>query len=212
MSLRSSKMSHELESVLPPKKHLFYTNGLMLLIGSLLVMTAWNISGRPWFGLGFDLPVVHAYALIGIFLIILLYSIDLIHGWINKKEMMKKIQDLSYIVPTNWEEYKHFIFLAFSAGICEEIIFRGFLVSYLVEQLKDLSGGYILAIIIPAIAFSVSHIYQGWWSVLKIFCISTLLGVIFYYSGSLLWVVILHVAIDLISGLLSIHSFLKSDE
>jgi hypothetical protein len=65
LSFRSERMSPDLIESLPPKKHLFYSNGLMLFIGALLVITSWNISERPWSALGIEWiqsnPIVWIY-------------------------------------------------------------------------------------------------------------------------------------------------------
>ncbi len=206
MSVISQKMSPELIESLPPKKHLFYSNGLMLFIGALLVITSWNISKKPWSALGFDWiqpdPLVWILSLV----ILAFYIGDLAYGYFNKSYFKDRIEEMQYIIPLNWEEFKPYTFLAFSAGICEEIVFRGFLVTYIAHFTVDLAYGMWIAIIIPAVVFSVSHLYQGWWAVLKIFIISMLFGGIFLVSGSLIIVIFIHVFIDLISGLAGVFS------
>jgi hypothetical protein len=90
MSVRSQKMSPELIESLPPKKHLFYSNGLMLFIGALLVITSWNISKKPWSALGFDWiqpdPLVWILSLV----ILAFYIGDLAYGYFvyNKIEVI----------------------------------------------------------------------------------------------------------------------------
>jgi uncharacterized protein len=207
MSLRSDKISPELIESLPPKKHLFYTNGLMLIIGALLVLTSWNVSERHWTELGISLPVMSGNVLILTSILVLIYLLDIIYGWVNQKNQKEQLQEMSYVIPTNWKEYRHYIFLAFAAGIAEEIIFRGFLITYISHFLTIIQYGDILALIIPAVVFSLSHLYQGWWAVLKIMVVAILLGFIFMLSGSLLIVVILHVGIDLISGMTGVISY-----
>ena len=58
LSLNSGRPDQEIIDLLPPKKHLFYTNGLMLIIGALLALTTWNFSGRPWEAMGFRWPII----------------------------------------------------------------------------------------------------------------------------------------------------------
>ena len=70
----------------------------------------------------------------------------------------------------------------------------------------ELPYGTWVAIIIPALVFSLSHMYQGWLAVLKIFIISMLFGCIFSVSGSLIVVILIHVFIDIISGLVGVFS------
>ena len=204
MSIKSDKISQELIESLPPKKHLFYTNGLMLIIGALLVLTSWNVSERQWTELGISFPVLSGNVLVLTAVLVFIYLLDIIFGWFKQKYQNERLQEMSYVIPANWKEYRHYIFLAFAAGISEEVIFRGFLITYLSHFLSIVQYGDFLSVLIPAVVFSLSHLYQGWWAVFKIMVIAILLGFIFLLSGSLLIVVIIHVLIDLISGMMGV--------
>ncbi|HOY11555.1 MAG TPA: CPBP family intramembrane metalloprotease [Saprospiraceae bacterium] len=203
--LSSSKnMAIEGEEVkmdLPPKKHLYYSNGLMLWIGAVLVITSWNITTKPWADLGINWPV---FSTLSIYLILALLAIYLIDTAVSTYQYQKgkKIDDeeMLNIMPQNWTEYSHFIFLAVSAGVCEEIVFRGFLINYMREVLPSSPYNLIMSIIIPGMIFSISHFYQGFLNVFKIFSLSILFGAIFVLTKSLLIVAILHAMVDLISG------------
>ncbi len=201
MSLKSEQMTAEMIKSLPPKKHLFYTNGLMLIIGALLVLTSWNISGRSWNELGFALISMNESVKIFCSILIVFYLSDLILGFFNIKYLESRLEDLHFIIPLNWQEFRSYIFLAVSAGICEEIIFRGFLITYFSHFLAEVPYGQYVAILIPALVFSVSHIYQGWWAVLKILILALLFGYIFIFSESLIAVIIIHIMIDIFSGI-----------
>ena len=185
---------------LPPKKHIYYTNGLMLVIGALIVLTLWNVTFRSFEVLGITYPVVDTTVIVLCVIIVLIYAGDTIFNYISSKKTRESIKELGHIMPTSWNDYSHFIFLAFAAGICEEIVFRGFMINYVKEMLIDNAYAAFVALVLPSVIFSVSHIYQGWFSVLKIFSLSLLFGAIFMYSGSLLLVIIIHVLVDLISG------------
>jgi membrane protease YdiL (CAAX protease family) len=174
------------------KKDIYYTNGFMLLIGGLLVTCNYALTGKSFTELGF---VVLTCALALIYIIDTIFSIQE-----YKKDTIKEQKDLEIILPKNWSEYKHYTFLAINAGISEEIVYRGFLVNYLREVLPVGPSNILLAVFIPSVIFALSHMYQGWLNVLKIFTISILLGNIYVYSESLLIVVIIHVVVDLISG------------
>lgn len=215
MTLKSKPIDtgeEDLPLELPPKIHLFYTNGFILIIGCLLVLTSWNLSERPWDLLGFQWPVINNTVILLALFLLVLYAIETVYGLFNIKYLSNKIKDLSYILPLNIYEYKHYIFLAFTAGICEEIVFRGFLIRYLEVFLSSLPYAYIFAIIIPAIAFAISHLYQGWWAVLKILVIAILFGFIFYYSQSILLIVIIHIVVDLVSGSMGLLTSKKIDD
>jgi len=49
------------------------------------------------------------------------------------------------------------IIVAISAGICEEIVFRG----YLQRQFRALTGSAALAVVLQAAVFGMPHVYQG---------------------------------------------------
>jgi len=67
--------------------------------------------------------------------------------------------------------------VAVSAGVCEETVFRG----YLQRQFRALSGSAVIAVLLPAVVFGVSHVYQG----VRLASMVVLYGVLF---GSLaLW-------------------------
>lgn len=200
LSLKSDKMSEEVIQSLPLKKHLFFSNGLMLIISALLVITSWNISNREWSGMGFSLVDFNIKVIYLCIIIITFYLADIFFGAINKEYDKNKLENLKFIIPLNWKEYRSYIFLAISAGICEEIIFRGFLISYLYHFLSWMDYGNYISVAIPSIIFSLSHLYQGWWAVVKIMFIALILGFIFLYSGSLIPVIIIHIFIDLTSG------------
>lgn len=210
MSLRSQEVTIDIIQSLPPKNHLFYTNGLMLIIGALLVLTSWNFSDRPWYKLGIGLMTWNENVLflcIGIFAF---YFLDLIFGFLNTKYIESKLEDLHYIIPLNWREFRSYIFLAVSAGICEEIIFRGFLITYISHYFSDSSFGMLLAVLLPALVFSVSHLYQGWWAVLKIMILALLFGFIFILSESLIAVILIHILIDIFSGVAGVLGHKKT--
>ncbi|MFZ1513948.1 MAG: CPBP family intramembrane glutamic endopeptidase, partial [Saprospiraceae bacterium] len=166
--------------------------------------TSWNVSERQWTELGISLSVLNGNVLILTAVLVFIYLLDIIYGWFNQKYQNERLQEMSYVIPANWKEYRHYIFLAFAAGISEEVIFRSFLITYLSHFLSIVQYGDFLSVLIPAVVFSLSHLYQGWWAVFKIMVIAILLGFIFLLSGSLLIVVIIHVLIDLISGMMGV--------
>jgi uncharacterized protein len=200
------------EFSLPPKKHIYYTNGLVLIIGALIVLTLWNVTFRSFDVLGINYPIIDkiVYLLCGITIVI--YSVDTFYNYINSKKVKEDTKALSLIMPTSWQDYQHFIFLAIAAGVCEEIVFRGFLVNYIIEAFETKSYNYYLALLIPALIFSVSHIYQGVFAVIKIFSLSLLFGAIFLFSKSLLLVIIIHVLVDLISGAVMVKVYSKDKD
>jgi uncharacterized protein len=201
LSMRTGSMEG-VKLDLPPKKHLYYTNGLSLIIAASIVLTAWNLTHRPWSLLGIDWIVNSPIAWIAFGVACFIYLADI---WWNlyMSEVTDKDRSMKDIIPLTTVDFGHYTFLAVAAGVCEEIIYRGFLVPYIAHWFIAYPYAHWIAICLPAIAFGISHMYQGWYSVLKIVLIAVCLGTIFYFSQSLIIVVILHILIDLVSGYIS---------
>ena len=70
----------------------------------------------------------------------------------------------------------------------------------------------MIAVVLPAFAFSVAHFYQGAKAVLKIFFLAIFFGYLFIFSGSLLIVMILHFLVDAVGGLLTIKYMKEHDQ
>lgn len=107
---------------------------------------------------------------------------------------MKAIRSVK-ITPNTSEEFALFILMSLSAGVWEELVYRGFLVWFLVPL-----AGAIGAIVISALIFGLAHIYQG----VRGFVASTVLGLVFaalyLFTASLWWLMVLHAVIDMAGG------------
>lgn len=211
MSVMSGNAIDELEDedlavINGDKKHLYYSNGLLLWIGALLVTTSWVLTPKSFTLLGIAWPKIDNRIWMYSAILLAIYAIDtavnVYHHYKNTEEEDEK--GMEVVLPHTWMEYLHFCFLAVSAGVCEEIVYRGFLINYFKEVLPTSPYALQLAILIPAVLFSLAHLYQGWFNVIKIFSISILFSNIFIYSESLLIVVLIHVLVDLISGFVAL--------
>jgi membrane protease YdiL (CAAX protease family) len=60
---------------------------------------------------------------------------------------------------------------------------------------------------LPAVSFSIAHIYQGTKAVLKILLLAVFFGLIFRLSGSLLVVMLLHFLVDAGGGIFTVAYF-----
>ncbi|MGH8378893.1 MAG: CPBP family intramembrane glutamic endopeptidase, partial [Gammaproteobacteria bacterium] len=85
--------------------------------------------------------------------------------------------------------------LAPTAGICEEFIYRGFLLSLLAMLLH--STGWAVAI--SSAAFGVAHPYQGWRGMARAALLGALLAWPVVRLGSLLPSMIAHFLVDAVS-------------
>ena len=87
--------------------------------------------------------------------------------------------------------------LSVSAGICEEVVFRG----YLQRQLAALSGSTSVAILGQAIIFGAGHGYQGVGAAIKIVVYGVAIGVLAQWRGNIRAGILAHAAWDILDGL-----------
>ena len=113
-------------------------------------------------------------------------------------------------LPTKKSELPEYLLLCFSAGVFEEIVYRGYLVTYCWYLFTGFQYQELLSILLPAFFFSIAHFYQGTKAVIKIFVLAIVFGYVFLYSGSLLVVMILHFAVDAVGGILTMK-YLKEE-
>jgi membrane protease YdiL (CAAX protease family) len=101
------------------------------------------------------------------------------------------------IMPRTGTEMRWFGAMSVTAGICEELLYRGFLIAYLAVLL-----GTWPAVVAGAVIFAFGHLYQGVTNAAKSAVFALLAGVLYVACGSLLWPMILHAALDLTGGTL----------
>jgi membrane protease YdiL (CAAX protease family) len=114
------------------------------------------------------------------------------------REQMKQVKalgDTALILPRTSEERWWFAAVSVSAGICEEIIFRGFLIRYFATPPLGLGVG--AAIIAAALVFGIAHGYQGWKGVLVTAVLALVMTALFYATGSLVLPIVVHALLDL---------------
>ena len=104
-----------------------------------------------------------------------------------------QIGDFGALLPQTARERWLFAGVAVSAGVCEELLFRGFGMRLL--ALAGLAGWSLGAA--AALAFGLVHLYQGALGVIGTTLIGLLLALVYVATGSLLLPIILHVLIDL---------------
>jgi membrane protease YdiL (CAAX protease family) len=99
------------------------------------------------------------------------------------------------MLPVTNEERSLWAVAALSAGICEEILYRGFLLFFLVAIFPQTNIWG--AVVLSSLFFGVAHFYQGMRGIVATGIIGFLLAWLYIASGSLLAPIILHALIDL---------------
>ncbi len=109
--------------------------------------------------------------------------------------VLRQLQTIDFMLPGTARERAYFAVLSISAGICEEIIFRGFLIRYLDGLLARPSSGWAIAA--AALVFGLDHGYQGWRGMLTTTALALLLTFLYYASSGLWLPMLVHALIDL---------------
>lgn len=185
------------------RKRFFISNSLVLAIMALIVMAIWFAQNRSWELMGFRKIQSQWMTWLSTAALCLMYAVEIIMANRPGDQLKKNIDQLEANVPflpQTSRELPAYTLLCISAAVCEEIMYRGFLVTYFINPMKD--GFPWIAVIFPAVLFSIAHFYQGYAAMGKIFILSALFGVIFIFSKSLIIVVIIHFLIDLLGGLM----------
>ena len=102
------------------------------------------------------------------------------------------------LLPQSRLEVSAFLLLALTAGICEEIIFRG----YLQRQFTAWTKSAVVGIGVQGIAFGLAHAYQGSAQVILIAVYGCMFGVLARRRGSLRAGMVAHLLQDGVGGLL----------
>jgi hypothetical protein len=99
------------------------------------------------------------------------------------------------ILPRTKRELVWFCGLSISAGICEEVLYRGYFFA-VAAPFVTVWG----ALAASSIAFGLAHIYQGIRGILLTAAVGLFLGGFYLATGSIVWPIVLHILIDLNGG------------
>ncbi len=103
------------------------------------------------------------------------------------------------MVPRGDRERRLWVGLSLTAGFCEEVIYRGFLIWYLMTWLPEAA-----AVLVSAVVFGCAHFYLGWGTgVLRATVMGLVLGAAYLFTGTLWLPIFLHAVVDVTSGLTS---------
>ncbi len=192
------------------KIRLYWINSAVLWAGALVVMLVWLFSKRGFAEMGWQLLDQTWFPewVIVVWVFLLIWMFDTFVAW-------NSIDDnpAAALLPAKWIEFAHFgTVVSLSAGICEEIVFRGFLINYLIAVLPASQWNAALAIGISSLIFAVLHAYQGFWATVKITVLAILFGMIFVLTESLIAVIILHFLVDFVGGLVALIANQREEE
>ena len=172
-----------------------------------VVLAIWAWRGRAWGALGLE-PRVTA-GLIGVAAASVLIALLLLRqrAQVLKDDealdhLREKMRSLEVMLPHARAELPLFAALAATAGLCEELLYRGYLLWYFAQRLD-----VIPAAALTAVVFGVGHAYQGLAGMLKTGLVGAFLATVYLVTGSLYLPMLLHGLMDLHSGHLMMKAY-----
>jgi CAAX protease family protein len=109
-----------------------------------------------------------------------------------------RVRGFEAMLPHDARDLDWFRAVALTAGVCEELLYRGFLFWYAAHWLSPVG-----ALAASSVAFGLGHAYQGWRGVLGTTGVGALLAVVYVVSGSLHLGMLAHMLLDLHAGVLT---------
>jgi membrane protease YdiL (CAAX protease family) len=102
-----------------------------------------------------------------------------------------------FLLPKTLSESLVWIVVSIAAGICEELVYRG----YLQRQLWSLTGSLPAALFLQAVIFGAGHSYQGWKPALVTATYGVIFGLVAGWRRSIIPGAVAHAVVDILGGL-----------
>jgi membrane protease YdiL (CAAX protease family) len=149
-----------------------------------------------------NLTIITIAVLLAIFAVMVYFNIRQIRQ-MNLEKLEAELGPLKMFLPSNKPEFIAFILIAFTAGICEELLYHGWLQNLLVYG----TGHVWLGLIIGAVIFGFGHAYQGKIGIVQTGIYGLIFGGVFIFTKGLVAGQVLHVIIDSVNGIIGGYAF-----
>jgi len=104
---------------------------------------------------------------------------------------------LQALRPHTRAELALWLVVSLSAGVCEEFVFRG----YLLRQLNRWSGSVVVGVVVSTLLFGCMHLYEGSGAVVQITGLGAWYAIVAVRRGNLRSVMVAHFLHDAFTGL-----------
>jgi uncharacterized protein len=164
------------------------------------MLALWLGSGRDVYALGLAFTP-NLRALIGAGVAILASGLLVLQMVAVQKspekldQVLGQLESVESVLPHNARELRTFGWVSITAGICEELLYRGYLIAYFATFTNVWA-----AMGLAALAFGIAHAYQGPIGVLKTGAVGLIMGTLYVLSGSIWGPMLVHAVVDITSG------------
>jgi hypothetical protein len=166
------------------------------------IAALWLWRGRSWgalmLGSSTPLRLGIGFALVAPVFVLLWMQRRALSGRPDRLELVRrKLGTFEPLIPRTAGEHRNAMFVAITAGICEEFLFRGFAIWYFRALFPSVWMGMIVAVVMSSLLFGLGHIYLGTRQVRVSGSAGMAAALIVLAGGSLLPTVLLHAALDM---------------
>ena len=171
----------------------------------------WAWLRRPWGMLG---VVPHpTWGLLGVslgFAVTVLYVLAQRRKALEDDQALlrlrQRMRHIERMMPRSAAELRWFGGLAVTAGMCEELLYRGYLTWYLASAMP-----LVPAVLLSSVVFGVGHAYQGPRGVATTAAVGVFFCGIYIVTGSLLACMAIHALMDLYAGQMAKAAFAREE-
>jgi hypothetical protein len=173
---------------------------------------AWWLLGRPTTDLGFrNLEGVQlrrgASALL-VMIVVLVVSWFRIKrlGSEEKEKYIDGLGQMVHFLPKTDRDFRYFVGLSITAGIVEEIVFRGFVLWYL--------GSFMplwAAVGVSSVSFGLGHVYMGIGAGVRAGLVGLAFAIYYILTGSIWFPILAHATFDILQGAMGVELSRKNE-
>jgi CAAX protease family protein len=178
-----------------------------------VIVTQWSLLALAlvfWFGqrrdlvtLGFRIPLTWSFAAAIVMSVVAWFALlaqrkQLAGDPGGLARVRARLAHVERLLPRSVGERRWFDRVSITAGVCEEVLYRGFMLWYFEHWM-----GPIAALFAASAVFGWSHIYQGLRGMATTGVAGLLLGGVYLATGSLIPGMALHAIVDIHSGRLA---------
>lgn len=115
-----------------------------------------------------------------------------------QQQLRQSLTNVSPMLPATATELKAFYGLSVTAGVCEEILYRGYVLWYISEVTNVVVG-----VLLSSLLFGLAHAYQGTRGMVQTGAVGLVLAITYVLSGTLWIPIAMHAFLDINSGRLA---------
>lgn len=201
--MKPSVINHQTNDKKNPRLFTHIYSITTLWLPAIAALYAWNYSGRDWADMGlqfnWSLTMSIVIAICVLTCCAHFFQLYLLVTNENKRfeynSAVDAAGDAMYFMPRTKTELGSFSLLGTTAGITEEILFRGFLI-WALDQFLPLYAAAFMAWGL----FVILHLYQGWNQIPIIAFAGGVITIMYIACGSILPLMVFHILIDIVSG------------